>query len=429
MFSNLTRKFWAINIALGCLLAWPQLAAARTRQKKSSPKGSSVARKQSQDTAKAKRSANPPTTPLRLNDPLYPLDEEGRLLAQELRQLWTRDADRLVSVIKQATITPPSNELPLTMMLAIAHAETNGRILIVSEAGAVGLAQATPIAYLSEGLQGRLFLTDDYIRGARAYFMKKPLHDADEIASLLLEGSGALPRLAARQLLDSAFKYRGEGVSELRILAPHAGPDFLEQLRNDEEDNLVLLRDLESMLDRGADRGELKEFRDHVRDRYRTLRAVQTTAWKRYQRELTAERDALLRRHYSMEPDDVMRDRAYESSEFLARELDDRFSPRSMARFLMTHLQTKLDEARELGRAEAELERMTAGLYNGGAHNIKRMLVGLIVQLPETQNYMRKVPATKNRLDRTLARHVRVSSLEPAKSIVVSSPSAEESGY
>jgi hypothetical protein len=46
---------------------------------------------------------------------------------------------------------------------------------------------------------------------------------------------------------------------------------------------------------------------------------------------------------------------------------------------------------------------MTAALYNGGSHNVKRMIVGLISSLPETQRYMKKVPATRRRLDRSLA--------------------------
>jgi hypothetical protein len=46
---------------------------------------------------------------------------------------------------------------------------------------------------------------------------------------------------------------------------------------------------------------------------------------------------------------------------------------------------------------------MTAALYNGGSHNVKRMLAGLIRTLPETEKYMRKVPATRRRLDSVIA--------------------------
>ena len=46
---------------------------------------------------------------------------------------------------------------------------------------------------------------------------------------------------------------------------------------------------------------------------------------------------------------------------------------------------------------------MTAALYNGGSHNVKRMLAGLIRTLPETEKYMKKVPATRRRLDGVIA--------------------------
>ncbi|MEA2329602.1 MAG: hypothetical protein QOE68_4561, partial [Thermoanaerobaculia bacterium] len=46
---------------------------------------------------------------------------------------------------------------------------------------------------------------------------------------------------------------------------------------------------------------------------------------------------------------------------------------------------------------------MTAALYNGGAHNVKRMMAGLITWLPETENYARKVPAMRRRLDEVVA--------------------------
>ena len=46
---------------------------------------------------------------------------------------------------------------------------------------------------------------------------------------------------------------------------------------------------------------------------------------------------------------------------------------------------------------------MTAALYNGGSHNVKRMLAGLIASLPETEQYRKKVPATRRRLDHSIA--------------------------
>ena len=83
-----------------------------------------------------------------------------KALAAELGRMWTQDPELLVRVIENASrsvMSPP----PDTLLLAIAHAETNVHILDVSEAGAVGLSQATPIAYLEEGFTGALFVTDD----------------------------------------------------------------------------------------------------------------------------------------------------------------------------------------------------------------------------------------------------------------------------
>ena len=104
----------------------------------------------------------------------------------------------------------------------------------------------------------------------------------------------------------------------------------------------------------------------------------------------------------------------YEASEYLARKLDDRFSATHMASFLVQHLETKRLEAQKLARASRNVERMTAALYNGGSHNVKRMLAGLIASLPETDRYMRKVPATRRRLDAEVAR-VEASVIKPER--------------
>lgn len=359
------------------------------------------------------------TFSLRSVDPQYPLDQEGRRLAQELSNLWTRDADRLVSVVQAAqleTIEPA----PLTLLLAIAHAETNGRILLVSEAGAVGLAQATPIAYLTEGLEGKLFMTRNYVEGARAYIMKKPLHDADMIATLLMENPSLEGKERARALLDAAYKYRREGVAELEVLAPYAPAEFLANIEVDDRNNLRILDELSDLLERESDLAELTKFRDEARACYRSMRDFQQAVWKIYQQEIVAERDAVLRKTFKMEPSLVIQTLAYEASETLARELDDRFSPRQMARFLNDHVLTKFDEAYELGVAEEAIERTTAGLYNGGGHNIKRMIAGLIADLPETRNYMRKVPATRRQLDATRSSTLDASGSETTQAALTS---------
>src|SRR5947209_18333969 len=100
------------------------------------------------------------------------------------------------------------------MLLAIAHAETNGHILDVSEAGAVGLAQATPVAIRQENMfdDGKMFVTADYLVGSRAYIMKKPLGDADTIASLAAAHDTPEARAKALRLLDSAFALRREEI-------------------------------------------------------------------------------------------------------------------------------------------------------------------------------------------------------------------------
>src|SRR5688500_7368679 len=77
-----------------------------------------------------------------------------KALAHEMADMWTRNPEELVVVIDDAARSVPSAP-SVTLLLAIAHAETNGMILDVSEAGAVGLAQATPVAYRQENLDGR----------------------------------------------------------------------------------------------------------------------------------------------------------------------------------------------------------------------------------------------------------------------------------
>jgi hypothetical protein len=334
--------------------------------------------------------------------PRFPLSTRGVILADELSRQWTRDARQLVAVLEQAVDEDPHSP-PLTFLLAVAHAETNGKILIVSEAGAVGLAQATPGAYLREGGRGKLFVTPEYVAGAAAYILKKPLGDADTIASLAIDYYDDLAFAEARTLLHAAFKFRREGIDELLLLEPYAGGSFAEELRERDLYNLAVLRELETLLDGCASPLELIAFQVRIHEEYETLKRLQRFYWKRYQADLVMARDQVLRRAFHAEPKAVLERFAYEAAELVARELDDRFSPRSMARFLRDHVVTKMDQAYELGIPEQELERVTAGLYNGGSHNLLRMRTGLIRSLPETDNYMRKVPAMRARLDDALA--------------------------
>jgi hypothetical protein len=337
------------------------------------------------------------------------INRRVKKLAGELSKMWTRNPEELVTVIDEAS-RGASASPSVTLLLAIAHAETNGKILDVSEAGAVGLAQATPIACRQESsdgqFDGKLFVTNDYLLGSRAYITKKPLGDADTIASLVVARDDAKSRKRAKRLLESAFALRREGVDELDLLAPYATATFFTKIKAADAHNLRELKRLRKLLDRGS-RAELRAFRNEVRTEYRSLKRTQLESWARYQVALATKRDVLLEARFGMPAARVKKELPYEAGEYLATELDERFSAKQMAAFLVRHLERKSEEARVLATSDDKVEEMTAALYNGGSHNVKRMLAGLIRSLPETQNYMRKVPATRRRLDHSIA------SLEP----------------
>jgi hypothetical protein len=321
-------------------------------------------------------------------------------LAHELSRMWTRSPERLVRVIDKASRAVDQSP-PVTLLLAIAHAETNGKILDVSEAGAVGLAQATPVAYHQEEFSGKLFVTDDYVNGARAYMVKKPLGDAFKIATVALERKKNSTERATK-LLRSAKALRREGLEELDFLRPYAPDGFYEAIAEDDRYNKLTLAELGQLLAAG-DRDALEDFRDRMKREYTLLREEQTRYWKSYQRELIAKRDTLLIDRFGAPMRTLDEELVYEASEYLARKLDDRFSANHMAAFLVQHLESKRVQAKKLARASSQVERMTAALYNGGSHNVKRMLSGLIASLPETDKYMKKVPATRRRLDAQVA--------------------------
>jgi hypothetical protein len=330
------------------------------------------------------------------------IDRRVKALAAELAQMWTRNSEELVTVIDDASRSAHSGGPPVTLLLAIAHAETNGKILDVSEAGAVGLAQATPVAYRQENLGGPIFVTDDYLIGSRAYIVKKPLGDADTIASMIVDKDTPKRRARAKKLLASAKVLRREGLDELDLLEPYASARYFANIERADEHNKKVLRELEKLLTSGS-RAQLRAFRNRVRGEYRDLKSIQLASWKRYQKELAAKRDAMLEAKFGMDAELVKKQQPYEAGELLGEELDERFSARKMAAFLVSHLERKTVEARKLARGEAKVEEMTAALYNGGSHNVKRMLAGLIRSLPETEKYMKKVPATRRRLDECMA--------------------------
>lgn len=329
------------------------------------------------------------------------VEREVMLLSAEMERMWTQEPERLVRVIERASRSATTSP-PVTLLLAIAHAETHGKILEVSEAAAVGLAQATPVAYLLEGYQGKLFLTDDYLRGVSAYIVKKPLADADVIATRMLDRKKPLTKERAARLHEAAVALRREGLEELEVLRGHAPESFFQELERADRRNEAALRELETLI-RANDRARLTDFSDRMRREYHDLRTIQRESWKRYQKELIAERDAILAEHFGMPAAEVRSKHRYEAGEVLAERLDERFSPERMAEFLVRHLARKAAEAETLEPDQTRLEQMTAALYNGGALNVKRMKAGLIRSLPETEKYAVKVPTTRQRLDRTLA--------------------------
>jgi len=333
------------------------------------------------------------------------IDRRIDALARELSHMWTRNPEELVTVIDDAVQNDPGST-SVTLLLAIAHAETNGHILDVSEAGAVGLAQATPIACRQEQFEGPLFVTRDYLIGARAYILKKPLGDADTIASLVVAKDNPKTRAKAKTLLQSARDLRREGIDELDLLKPYASKKYFAGIESMDEHNVDVLKKLGKLLSHGS-RAELRTFRDDARHEYRALKQTQLASWKRYQDDLIEKRDRMIEDHFGMRASYVKKNMPYAASDYLGAALDERFSARKMAAFLVRHLDRKATEARKLARSPSKIEEMTAALYNGGSHNVKRMLAGLIGSLPETERYMKKVPATRRRLDAVIPREAR----------------------
>jgi tryptophan 2,3-dioxygenase len=322
-------------------------------------------------------------------------------LANEMARWKTRHPRQLVEVIADLAETQPL-PLPPTFLLSIAWSETRGKVLAISPAGAAGLAQATPSAYLSEGLDGKLFVTTDYLTGTRAFIMKKPLGDVLTIATPLLKTNTPAARDRARKLVGEAVRLRTEGMEELEALRPVANETFFRKIAEGDAHNLATLRELETLLERGAPPAEMKRFHARVQKDYTYLRNLQRAGWAKYATSLTARRDTLLRAHFGQSAAIVIETRPYEAGEFLGKTLDARFSPVEMAKFLAAHLTTKQQQARDLGVAEEHLPAWTAALYNGGAVNVKRMQAGLIGGLPETDKYMKAVPARSARLERAL---------------------------
>src|SRR5204862_4986928 len=136
-----------------------------------------------------------------------------------------------------------------------------------------------PIACRQEQIEGKLFVTADYTTGARAYIMKKPLGDADHIATLLLEhSSDKAARRKAKRLLVAAKSLRREGVDELDLLDVWAGDSYFSVLKKMDKHNLRVLDELNVLLGHGSKK-ELRTFRNRIRTEYRALRDKQRQAW------------------------------------------------------------------------------------------------------------------------------------------------------
>jgi hypothetical protein len=219
---------------------------------------------------------------------------------------------------------------------------------------------------------------------------------------MIVEKDTPARRKTAKKLLASAKSLRREGIDELNLLDVYAAKRYFTKIDDMDQHNKAVLNKLGKLLESGS-RAQLRTFRNEVRTEYRALKQTQLASWKKYQNELIAKRDRMLEQHFGMDHKTVKRTMAYEASEYLGEHLDDRFSAKSMSRFLVRHLDRKGVEARKLAKSEKDVEKMTAALYNGGSHNVKRMLAGLIRTLPETEKYMKKVPATRRRLDGVIA--------------------------
>lgn len=327
-------------------------------------------------------------------------EEEKAAMARELARLKTRNSAELVKVIADEVVETRAASL----LLSIAHTETHGKVLAVSPAGAAGLAQATPAAFLLERQEGPLYIDNQYLIGTRAFIMKKPLGDAVVIADGVLKGRTTVAE--AKALLAQAKELRQVGMDELAALEPRAPEIFAQRVAAADEYNARTLDELERLLDRGAPRAALTRFHDDTRKEYRMLLRLQQSSWKRYAAALERERDRVLREHYRRDPVEIIRERPYEAGEVLGDRLDARFSPSRMARFLGAHLETKRQQAVALGVPAHEVEAWTAALYNGGLVNVTRMRAGL-ASIGETQNYMQKVPALRERLDGAAAQVAR----------------------
>lgn len=334
-------------------------------------------------------------------DPHFPLRSGEAALARRLSGMWTRDSAALVRLVSDARELEGSG-LATELILAVAHAETNGRPWLVSEAGAVGLAQATPAAWIDEGFGGKLFITETYLEGTRAYLQKKPLYDAWVVSRRMLECG---PDEEARRLLDQTWTLIGEGDAQIETLARFGSPELFRATEEASVRNEEIVGRLENLFET-PDAEEIDRVGQEALLWYQLMKETQRENWVAYHDEITGRRDRLIREGLGLDPDQAKKNHAYLIAEFLGCELDARFLPAESARFLVRHLDSRFDDAEALGFSGADRERWALALYNGGSHNVKRLVAGLMRTLPETDRYVVKIPATRDSLSEA-ARGVR----------------------
>src|SRR5437762_1511445 len=110
---------------------------------------------------------------------------------------------------------------------------------------------SSEVPILSEAARAEIEQREHALAGSRAYIMKKPLGDADTIASIVIANDTAKTRARAQRLLDSAMKLRREGVDELYLLELFGTDRYFNLIKNADQNNERTLRRLRHLLDMG----------------------------------------------------------------------------------------------------------------------------------------------------------------------------------
>ena len=340
--------------------------------------------------------ADPSPQPIVITNSIDNIEYDVDKILYEFKKLQVRDPERLLSTVMQAQAVS-DNSSPLSTLLSLAVTETHGKILAVSSSGAVGLAQAMPLEILRSGLQPLVIGADDAL-GMRAYVAKKPLWDVCVITDLLINNIDCLAaEIKAFELLSAAKELRREGFMDIYDYAAIMPPEYLAEAELLDQHNLEIIEELEGLMSTNAQPDQLIEFRRRIYREYRALYDIQKNAWNNSQANLIRQRDNLLYAKYHQESKIIMKNNQYAAGEYLAGALDIRFSPSAMAPFMISHFDQKLNEARELGLNDDQLQ-LAIRAYNGGWLNVLRSKSGLI-SLPENDNYLSRVQNLSAKID------------------------------